>query len=264
MLVLEIILIILLIVGIVYIATILFYAKKVQHQEYYHADKYLEEWDFWNVEGMNLNFLEGATEALKKNGFRWVDDYKLQEKDGNCLRLSKHQNTVVECYSRYFVHEIENTVGKIDFYKAYGHDIEGNDLGNTACLHYLSVETALKDKKHLKSGIIYEPTGDVRVFEELLECPGDECRFYRDEGDIEELITEHLSWLNAYKREDAIDHMVALRPLPEVVNAWWNRAYAVRKDMYYYKEDKACYGLTFTYCIKVVLCYPFFKLSKYI
>ena len=264
MLVLEIVLVILLVVGIVYIATILFYAKKVQRQEYYQADKYLEEWDFWNVEGMDLNFLEKTTEEFRKKGFRWVDDYKVQEKDGNDLRLSKHQNTEVACYSRYFVHDIESTVGKIDFYKAYGQGIQGDDLVNTACLHYLSVETALKDGKHLKSGIVYEPTGNAEVFEELLECPGDECRFYRDEGDISELIMEHLSWLNVYKREDAIDHIVCVKPLSEVVNVWWNRAYAVRKDMYCYKEDKACYALTFTYCIKVVLCYPFFKLSKYI
>ena len=268
MLALEIILLTLLVIGIFYIGIILFFAKKVQHREYYEADKCMEEWDFWQVEGMNLNFVEQVTKELTKNGFRWVDDYKLEEKDGAPIKLSRHQNIMVESYIRYFVNEIESTVGSIAFYKAYPYQKKdqaaGDDLSMKECMHYFSLETALKNNQHIKSGMIYAPSIGIEKIEELLIGPKDEYKLYMEEGEINQLIEEHLKWLQRFKETDDIDPIVTLRPLAEVIRTWWKRFYDLRSDIYRCNRGETGYKLTLSYCIKVVLCYPFFKLHKYI
>lgn len=267
-LILEIILIVLLLIGIAYISTILFFAKKVQHREYYEAEKCMEEWDFWQVEGMNLNFVEQVTSDLRKNGFRWVDDYKLEEKDGSPIKLSKHQNRMVECYIRYFVNEIESTVASIAFYKAYPYQekdgTEDQDFGMKECMHCFSLETALRNNGHIKSGMIYAPSIGAEKMEELLIGPKDEYKLYMEEGEIDQLIEEHLRWIGRFKETDDIDPIVTLRPLAEVIRTWWKRSYDLRSDIYRYQEEEKRYKLTLSYCIKVVLCYPFFKLHQYI
>ncbi len=264
MLLVGIILLFLASIGAIYIFTILFFARRIQKKEYYHAEKRLEEWDFWKVEGMNLNFVEQVTKELTKNGFRWIDDYKLEEQDSKLLKLSKHYNASVEAYARYFVSDIESTVASIAFYKVYKHKEFDRSIDKVSCMHYFSLETALKDNKHIQSGLIYEPSIGAEVLTELIEGPQTEVKIYNEEGEVSSLIQSHLEWVHQYSELLGIDPIVTIKPLDEVMQCWWDRAYHMRKMIYYYDEIAACYKLKLSYCIKVVMCYPFFKLNKYV
>lgn len=264
MLLIGIILLILAVMGTTYILTILVFARKLQKHECYQAEKTLEEWDFWKVEGMNLNFVEQVTKALTKKGFRWVDDYRLKEQDGGLLKLSKHQNASVESYVRYFINDIESTVASIAFYKVYRHKAFDSGIDRMSCMHYFSLETALKNEKHIQSALVYEPSVGSEILQELIEGPGTEFKFYQEEGEVEQLIQNHVEWVHQNRAIVGLDSMVMVKKLNEVMKYWWDRNYRMRDTIYYYDEIRACYKLKLSYCIKVVLCYPFFRLHKYV
>lgn len=264
MLIIGIILLILAFIGAAYILRILFFARKIQKQERYHAEKSLEEWDFWKVEGMNLNFVEQVTKELTKQGFRWIDDYKIKEQDSAFLKLLKHQNANVESYIRYFINDIESTVASLAFYKVYKHKEFSKGIDKISCMHYFLLETALNDEKHIQSGLIYESSVGTDILEELIETPHTEIKFYEEVEEARPMIEEHLQWVKESKETIGVDPVVALQPLDQVIKQWWSRTYEKRDAVYYYSEVEGCYKLKLRYCIMVVMCYPFFKISKYI
>lgn len=249
-------------VGLYYILVVLYFAKKVQKQEYYEGEKYLETWDFWQVEGFNLNFLEEASKCLKEHGFRWIDDYRVEEKEGENLKLERHYNGRVECYTRYFVNDVESTIGTISFYKVFRKNIYEDKVDKVSSMHCFSLETALKNNKHLQSNLVYAPSEGAEVLKDLIRSPKSKENFYRQEGEMEDMIRNHINELQEIRGIGGIDSTVTIKPLEEVVNEWWHRNYALRKDRYQYEAEKKCYKLKLRYCIKVVLCYPFFELYR--
>jgi len=261
MLILEVTVLIVLFIGILYVGAVLCFAKKVQHQEFYEAEKELKEWRLLTVKDIDLEYVEQVTKELNANGFTWVEDYKLQEKDSEYIKLSRHQNAVVECYVRYLVNESASTVASIAFYKAYPRvgdkDIWENQI---SYMHCFTLETGLKDNKHLKSCMRYAPSEGAEIMDELLEGPQDKCKVYTDKNQIQEMIVQHLRWVHKYNNKHEVDSTVTVRDFKEVLTAWWARTYELRKDIYCYHRRRMGYKLTFVYCIKVVLCYPFFEL----
>ena len=243
--------------------TIVFFARKVQKQEQYDAEKVLEVCDLGEVKGLDLNFVEQVTKQLVTNGFRWVDDYKVREKDDEFIKLLRHHQAVGEYYVRYFMNDEESTIASVAFNRFYQKDEETDELECVAQIHHFSLETALKNNKHLQSELFYKPSGDLELVEELLDEPGNEYKVYGEEGQIDEMIEKHLKWVNQSKEVDGgIDSNVMLSPLGEVLKKWWVRAYNLKDDIYTYKKEEHCYKLTLMYCIKVVLCYPFSQLFK--
>lgn len=251
------------IIGLIYVLGILYYARRIQKSEYYDAEKNMEVWDLGEVEGMNLNFVEQVTKSLIKHDFRWVDDYKITEKHLDYLKLSIDPEAKVACYVRYFVNDVQSSVASIAFYRVYQRNAcKNNGLERIACMHYFSLETALKNQRHLQSAMIYEPSVGSEVLEELLKVPECDWHLYEQEGEVDEMIEEHEKWVNQVKNVEGIDSMAMLKPLEMVLKMWWHRKYALTEKVYRYCEDEARYQLTLNHCIKLVLICPFFKLHK--
>ena len=251
------------IIGLIYVLGILYYARKMQKYEHYDAEKAMETWDLGEVEGMNLNYVEQVTKSLIKHDFRWVDDYKITEKHLEYLKLSIDPEAKVACYVRYFVNDVQSTVASIAFYRVYQRDAcKNNGIERVACMHYFSLETALKSHRHLQSAMIYEPSVGSEVLEELLKVPECDWHLYEQEGEIEEMIRDHEHWIRQAKNTEGVDSVAMLKPLEMVLKIWWHRRYALTERIYQYCEDEACYHLTLSHCIKLVLMCPFFQLHK--